>query len=96
MEALGFSLRAEAVLKTLTTDAVKSSKIEGETLDRNQVRSSIARGLGMNIGTLAPADRNGRRSQNVRGILRYATSSTSLSVEILPRIPAAGAAPATA
>lgn len=58
MEALGFDLRAEAVLRTLTEDVVKSSEIEGETLDRDQVRSSIARRLGMDIGGLSPADRD--------------------------------------
>lgn len=58
MEGLGFSLRAEATLQTLTMDVVKSSEIEGEILNREQVRSSIARRLGMDIGALAPADRN--------------------------------------
>ena len=58
MEALGFKLRAEATLETLTVDVIKSSEIEGEILDKNQVRSSIARRLGMNIGALTPADRN--------------------------------------
>ncbi|MHB1102275.1 MAG: Fic family protein [Devosia sp.] len=58
MEALGFSLREEAVLRTLTEDVLKSSEIEGEVLDRAQVRSSIARRLGMDIGGLAPVDRN--------------------------------------
>lgn len=58
MEALGFSLRAEAVLATLTEDVLKSSEIEGEVLDRDQVRSSIARRLGLDIGALTPADRN--------------------------------------
>lgn len=58
METLGFSLRAEATLETLTLDVLKSSEIEGEILDRDQVRSSIARRLGMDIGGLAPADRN--------------------------------------
>jgi len=58
MEALGFDLRAEAVLRTLTEDVVKSSEIEGERLDREQVRSSIARRLGMDIGGLSPADRD--------------------------------------
>ena len=50
MEALGFPLRSEAVLQTLTEDVLKSSEIEGELLDRDQVRSSIARRLGMDIG----------------------------------------------
>lgn len=58
MAALGFHLRAEAVLATLTEDVVKSSEIEGEVLDKEQVRSSIARRLGMDIGALAPSDRH--------------------------------------
>jgi Fic family protein len=57
MEALGFELRQEAVLETLTADVLKSSEIEGEKLDAAQVRSSIARRLGMEIGGLARADR---------------------------------------
>ncbi|HEX7073858.1 MAG TPA: Fic family protein [Hyphomicrobiaceae bacterium] len=58
MEALGFELRSEATLQTLTEEVLKSSEIEGEILDRNQVRSSIARRLGMDIGGLVPADRD--------------------------------------
>src|SRR5437773_7977787 len=58
MEALGFHLRQEAVLQTLTADVLKSSEIEGEKLDAEQVRSSIARRLGMDIGALKPADRH--------------------------------------
>lgn len=58
MEALGFSLRSEAVLRTLTLDVLKSSEIEGEILDPKQVRSSIARRLGMDIGGVVPSDRN--------------------------------------
>src|SRR5271167_3237676 len=58
MKALGFPLQTEAVLQTLTEDVLKSSEIEGEKLDRNQVRSSIARRLGIDIGGLTPADRN--------------------------------------
>lgn len=58
MEALGFKLQQEAVLKTLTADVLKSSEIEGEKLDVEQVRSSIARRLGMDIGALKAADRN--------------------------------------
>jgi Fic family protein len=57
MEALGFSLRAEAMLTALTQEVVTSSEIEGEILDQEQVRSSIARHLGIDIGALAPADR---------------------------------------
>lgn len=58
MEGLGFDLRAEASLQTLTQDVLKSSEIEGEILDYDQVRSSIARRLGIEIGALAPADRH--------------------------------------
>ncbi len=58
MEALGFPLREEAVLRTLTEDVLKSSEIEGEVLDREQVRSSIARRLGMDVVGLVESDRN--------------------------------------
>jgi Fic family protein len=58
MQALGFRLQEEAVLATLTEDVLKSSEIEGEILDKIQVRSSIARRLGIDIGALPPADRN--------------------------------------
>lgn len=58
MESLGFELREEAVLRTLTEDVTKSSEIEGEVLDKEQVRSSIARRLGMDVGAVLPADRN--------------------------------------
>lgn len=58
MEALGFHLRDEAHLRTLTEDVVKSSEIEGEELDRDQVRSSIARRLGLDIGGLVATDRD--------------------------------------
>jgi Fic family protein len=58
MEALGFNLQQEAVLQTLTSDVLKSSEIEGEKLNPDQVRSSIARRLGMDIGALKPADRS--------------------------------------
>ncbi len=58
MEGLGFRLRQDAVLDTLTSDVLKSSEIEGEMLDAEQVRSSIARRLGVDIGALKPTDRN--------------------------------------
>jgi Fic family protein len=57
MEGLGFEPRNEANLRALTEDVVKSSAIEGEQLAYDQVRSSIARRLGMDIGGLVPADR---------------------------------------
>lgn len=58
MEALGFALREEAVLETLTLDVLKSTEIEGVVLNPEQVRSSIARRLGMDIAGLIPSDRN--------------------------------------
>src|SRR5690348_6900977 len=58
MESLGFDLRADAVLETLTEDVVKSSEIEGAILDREQVRPSVARRLGMDIAALTPVDRD--------------------------------------
>ena len=58
MEALGFVLQEEANLHTLTLDVLKSSEIEGEILDADEVRSSIARKMGMDISGLVPSDRN--------------------------------------
>lgn len=58
MESLGFNLQAEATLGVLTLDVLKSSEIEGEILNPDQVRSSIARRLGMDIAGLVPADRH--------------------------------------
>ena len=57
VESLGFSLRDEASLSTLTEEVVKSSAIEGEALDRDEVRSSIARQLGMDLAGLRSAER---------------------------------------
>lgn len=58
MDALGFSIREEARLTTLTLDIVKSSEIEGENLNFDQVRSSIARRLGIDVAGLVPSDRH--------------------------------------
>ena len=58
MEALGFTLKSETILKTLTEDVLKSSEIEGEVLGCEEVRSSIARRLGIDIAGLVPSDRN--------------------------------------
>lgn len=58
MEALGFPLREQALLETLTQDVLKTSEIEGEHLDDAQVRSSLARRLGIDIGALTPAERD--------------------------------------
>ena len=57
MEGLGFSLKAEAAIQTMTLEVIKSNEIEGEILDSDQVRSSIARRLGMDIGGLKSSDR---------------------------------------
>ena len=70
MEGLGFRLKEEATLQTLTEDVVKSSEIEGEILDQNQVRSSIARRLGMDIGALAQVDRD------VEGVVEMTLDAT--------------------
>lgn len=58
MNTLGFKTKEEAKLNTLTLDVIKSSEIEGEKLNYDQVRSSIARRLGINIAGLVPANRN--------------------------------------
>jgi len=58
MESLGFELRNEAILDTLTLDVIKTSEIEGELLNHDQVRSSIARKLGMEIAGSVESDRN--------------------------------------
>jgi len=58
METLGFDLQNEAVLNTLTLDVIKSSEIEGEFLEQEQVRSSIARKLGLDIAGSVYSERN--------------------------------------
>ena len=58
MESLGFDLRNEALLDTLTLDVLKSTEIEGEILNPDQVRSSLARRLGMIIAGSVESDRN--------------------------------------
>jgi len=70
MESLGFALRENAVLETLTEEVQKSSEIEGELLDRGQVRSSIARRLGIDVGAVAPADRH------VEGVVEMVLDAT--------------------
>lgn len=70
MEGLGFELRREASLNTLTSDVVKSSAIEGENLNREEVRSSIARRLGIDIAGLIPAGRD------VEGIVEMMLDAT--------------------
>jgi len=70
MEALGFQTREEATLQTLTHDVVQTSQIEGERLDARQVRSSLARRMGLDIGALPPTDRN------VEGIVEVLLDAT--------------------
>jgi Fic family protein len=70
MEGLGYSLRADATLRTLTEEVIKSSEIEGEVLNDAQVRSSLARRLGMDVAGLVPADRH------VEGIVEMMLDAT--------------------
>lgn len=70
MEGLGFKLKREASLTTLTNDVVKSSAIEGEKLNPEEVRSSIARRLGIDIAGLIPA------SRDVEGIVEMMLDAT--------------------
>lgn len=70
MEGIGFNLRREASLLTLTSDVVKSSAIEGENLNPEEVRSSIARRLGIEIAGLVPA------SRNVEGVVEMMLDAT--------------------
>ncbi len=58
MNALGFTAKEEATLTALTLDVIKSSEIEGELLNYEQVRSSIARRLGINTAGLVPSSRH--------------------------------------
>jgi len=55
---IGMALRDQASLSALTEDVIKTSEIEGEQLNVQSVRSSIARRLGVDIGALAPVDRH--------------------------------------
>jgi Fic family protein len=79
MEGLGFPLQSEAVLQTLTRDVVKSSEIEGEILNEAQVRSSIGRRLGMDIGATIPIDRH------VEGVVEMMLDATQQYREPLTR-----------
>lgn len=77
MEGIGFQLQTEASLQTITQDVLKSSEIEGEILNPDQVWSSVARRLGMDISGLIPADRN------VEGIVEMMLDATQNSKERL-------------
>lgn len=58
MESLGLRLKEEAMLTTLTLEVLKSCEIEGEVLNKDQVRSSIARRLGLDVSGLSESSRN--------------------------------------
>jgi Fic family protein len=58
LEDLGFKLKKEATLETLTQEVIKSSEIEGEKLPHDQVRSSVARKLGLELAGAVPSNRN--------------------------------------
>jgi len=77
MESLGVQLQQEAVLQTLTADVLKSSEIEGERLKAEQVRSSIARRLGMDVGALKATDRD------VEGVVEMMLDATQNYAEPL-------------
>lgn len=77
MEGLGFKLRQEATLEALTEEAVKSSEIEGESLNTSQVRSSLARRMGLERAALASIDRT------VEGIAEVVLDATRKHAEPL-------------
>ena len=80
MESLGFDLQNEAVLNTLTLDVLKSSEIEGEYLEKEQVRSSIAKRLGIDIAGAVESERN------VEGIVEMMLDAhTTLSITVNKR-----------
>lgn len=70
MEALGFAQRQEAELRARTAEVVTSSEIEGEILKSDEVRSSIARRLGMDVAALHAVDRR------VEGIVEMTLEAT--------------------
>ena len=71
LAGLGLRLRDEASLSALTEDVIKTSEIEGELLDAQSVRSSVARRLGVDIGALAPVDRH------VEGVVEMVLDATA-------------------
>jgi Fic family protein len=79
MQSLGFDLINEAILITLTLDVIKSTEIEGEILNREQVRSSIARRLGMDVSGLVPSDRD------VDGVVEMTLNATQHYNDLLTK-----------
>lgn len=74
---VGMTLRDQASLAALTEDVVKTSEIEGEVLNVESVRSSIARRLGVDIGAVASVDRH------VEGVVEMVLDATLRSAESL-------------
>lgn len=79
MEGMGFELREEAVLETLTEDIVRTSEIEGELLNPLEVRSSVARRLGMDISGLPNA------SRDVEGVVEMMLDATQKYKETITK-----------
>jgi Fic family protein len=77
MDAVGFSVKEETTLSTLTLDVIKSSEIEGEQLNYEQVRSSIARRLGMDVAGLVPSNRD------VEGVVEMMLDATQYYMQPL-------------
>ena len=71
METLGFTIQNEAALETMTLEVVKSSEIEGEILDFEKVRSSIAKRMGIDVAETIPTDRN------VEGVVEMMMDATT-------------------
>lgn len=70
MEAIGFRLQSEAILSTITTDVLKSTEIEGENLKKIEVRSSVARRLGLSVAGMV------KSSYNVDGVVDMMLNAT--------------------
>ena len=79
MHGLGFSIQTQTTLRSLTEEILKSNEIEGEHLNKEQVRSSVARRLGIDIGALTPSDRN------VDGVVEMTLDATQKYLEPLTK-----------
>lgn len=77
MRDQGMSSQDHATLEALTADVLKTTESEGEHLDAQTVRSSIARRLGVSVGALMPADRH------VDGVVEMILDATSLHAALL-------------
>jgi Fic family protein len=79
MDGLGLTYQSEALAETLSEDVVASSAVEGEQLNRDEVRSSIARRLGLDAGGLGPAGRD------VEGVVEMTLDATQSYEQPLTR-----------